>query len=350
MSLKSRFLASCVAALAIMASAQAIAADYDPPIFIEEAPEWVPVEIGSGWYLRGDVSYAFKKNYKDTRISVDDSLFDNNLVGLGWVGPVDFFSASADVWPVNGSVGFGYHLNDYIRGDLTVGYLGKENYTGSAHLSAGYLQPYSIVNAMDPALSRVPDFGCLGSRDVTTTVQSIDSTGSPVGAPSVNTISNADWRNDCMVYGAAEKAAWNGMANGYVDLGTISGFTPYVGAGIGLLFTSTKFSAEGACENERRSQTTSTSTAVSTTEVNFNCRGTPGRHQAADYSKTDYNFMYSLSAGVAYQVAENTKIDVGYQYLSAPNVRHYVINEDGIHSRKGLSEHQIKVGLRYELW
>ena len=30
-----------------------------------------------------------------------------------------------------------------------------------------------------------------------------------------------------------EHNVWSGMANGYVDLGTIAGFTPYVGAGIG---------------------------------------------------------------------------------------------------------------------
>jgi opacity protein-like surface antigen len=350
MSLKSRFLASCVATLAINTGTQATAADYDPPIFIEEAPEWVPVEIGSGWYLRGDVNYAFKKSYKDTRISVDDSLFDNNYLGLGEIGPVDFFGAEEKRWPVTGSVGVGYRFSDYIRGDLNIGYLGSDRHSGSAHLSAGYLQPYSVVNAMDPSLFNVPDFGCLGSREVTATVQPLDGTGNPSGPAQVNTVNNADWRMDCMIYGIAERSAWNGMANGYVDLGTIAGFTPYVGAGIGLLYTSTRLHGSGDCQNRRSQEITTTSSEITTIEVDFACRGGEGRHEAGSYSKTDYNLMYSLSAGVAYQVAENTKLDLGYQYLSAPSVRHYALTDNGVELRRGVSEHQIKVGLRYELW
>ena len=350
MSFNTRLLASCVATLAILSGTQAIAADYDPPIFIEEAPEWVPVEIGSGWYLRGDVNYAFKKNYRDYQISVDDSLFDNNYLGLGEIGPVDFFGFEEKRWPVTGSVGIGYRFTDYIRGDLNIGYLGKESYSGSAHLSAGYLQPYALVNAMNPALVDVPDFGCLGSRNITSTVQPLDGAGNPSGPALVNTFNDPDWRMHCMVYGTAERSAWNGMANGYVDLGTIAGFTPYVGAGVGLLYTSTRLQGVGDCENRNWDTTRTAATQIETLEVDFACRGGAGRHEAGSYSKTDYNLMYSLSAGVAYQVAENTKLDLGYQYLSAPNVRHYALTDNGVELRRGVSEHQIKVGLRYELW
>ena len=38
----------------------AIAADYEPPIVIDQPVEEVPVEIGSGWYLRGDIGYNFQ--------------------------------------------------------------------------------------------------------------------------------------------------------------------------------------------------------------------------------------------------------------------------------------------------
>lgn len=349
MSLKSRFLASCVAALAITASAQAIAADYDPPIFIEEAPEWVPVEIGSGWYLRGDVSYAFKKNHRDSQISVERSLF-NEYLGVGTIGPIDFYSVEENRWPVTGSAGVGYRFSDYVRGDINIGYLGKESYAGPAHLRAGYLQPYRAIDAMDPAFLVPPEIGCSGSREVTESVQAVDGAGNPVGPAQVNTVNNADWRMDCMVYGTAERSSWNGMANGYVDLGTIAGFTPYVGAGIGVLYTSTRLHGAGDCQNRRREEIVTTPSEVKTIEVDFACRGGEGRREAGSSSKTDYNLMYSLSAGVAYQVAENTKLDFGYQYLSAPNVHHYALTDNGFELRRGVSEHQIKVGLRYELW
>ena len=37
----------------------ALAADYDPPIVIDAVDDYVPVEVGNGWYLRGDLGYAF---------------------------------------------------------------------------------------------------------------------------------------------------------------------------------------------------------------------------------------------------------------------------------------------------
>ena len=33
-------------------------ADDEPPVLVEQ-PEEVPVEVGSGWYLRGDIGYNF---------------------------------------------------------------------------------------------------------------------------------------------------------------------------------------------------------------------------------------------------------------------------------------------------
>ena len=52
-------LALLLAAAALGPLPAAYAADYDPPIIVEEATEYVPVEVGSGWYLRGDVGYNF---------------------------------------------------------------------------------------------------------------------------------------------------------------------------------------------------------------------------------------------------------------------------------------------------
>ncbi len=59
-------------AAATLLPAAALAADYDPPIYVDEAPEYVPVEVGSGWYLRGDVGYAFKRNYKNEAFAADE--------------------------------------------------------------------------------------------------------------------------------------------------------------------------------------------------------------------------------------------------------------------------------------
>jgi opacity protein-like surface antigen len=54
---RSTSLTLTAAALALATAWPALAADYDPPILLEDAPSYVPVEVGSSWYLRGDVSY-----------------------------------------------------------------------------------------------------------------------------------------------------------------------------------------------------------------------------------------------------------------------------------------------------
>jgi len=102
-------------ALAAVAAGPALAADYDPPIFIEEAPEFVPVEIGSGWYLRGDITY-----------NAGDAVYDFPGVTHRRFG---------------GGVGFGYHFTDNFRTDVTVSYLGSDRFSyddGTDSLSASY--------------------------------------------------------------------------------------------------------------------------------------------------------------------------------------------------------------------
>ncbi|RWK45561.1 MAG: porin family protein, partial [Mesorhizobium sp.] len=66
---------------------------------------------------------------------------------------------------------------------------------------------------------------------------------------------------------------------------------------------------------------------------------------------TQYSFAYSLNAGVAYQVSKNLLVDVGYQYLSSPDAEYATLADlDDSPIRKGIDSHQVKVGLRYDLW
>ena len=153
MTLKSRVLAACAFLAAVplgsLPLGQAVAADYDPPIYIEEAPEYVPVEVGSAWYLRGDIGYNAGK-----------PVYDVSLPGVSH----DRFG---------GGIGFGYHFNDNFRADLTVNYLGGDDFLyddGTTSIDASY-------------------------------------------------------------------SAWSGLVSGYYDIATVVGITPYVGAGVGLTYT-----------------------------------------------------------------------------------------------------------------
>jgi opacity protein-like surface antigen len=228
----------------------ALAADYDPPIYVDEAPEYVPVEVGSGWYLRGDVSYLPEESYRN----VD---FGSLTVGY-----------SNDEKPVFASIGFGYHFNDYLRADINVGFLPGNETSASFDNS-----PNDIASAR------------------------------------------------------VENSARTAIVNGYVDLGTYVGLTPYIGAGIGLF--QGKYKASSAFDDL-----------------------TPADADAATaLSKTKYSWAYTLNAGVAYQISKNVSVDLGYQYMSAPDAEYARLDGPGTYSvHKGVDNHQIKVGLRYDLW
>ncbi|MCQ0986776.1 outer membrane protein [Jiella marina] len=101
-------------------SGAASAADILPPIYdapvYQDVPEVVPVEIGTGWYLRGDVGYSFKSDApSDFTLQFDDG-----------TAITDLFRGSYDGLEIDAaptfSIGAGYKFNEFLRADATVGY------------------------------------------------------------------------------------------------------------------------------------------------------------------------------------------------------------------------------------
>jgi len=215
-------------AVVLLPAVPGYAADYEPPIVVEEAP-LVPVEVGSGWYLRGDVSYSANKSVYDVE-SLEDNI-DNNRLG--------------------GSIGFGYHFTDLLRADVNLAYIASDDY----------------------------DDGVI----------------------------------------SAERRVWGGMVNGYLDLGTFVGLTPYVGAGAGLLYTTHEISGAD-----------------------------PFLTDTFNSIDSQYEFAYALNAGVNYQMTKNLSVDVGYQYLNSPGTKYVDVDAGTV--EEGVDFHQVKVGLRYDLW
>jgi opacity protein-like surface antigen len=225
------------AALVLTPLAPALAADYEPPVVVNAPDQFVPVEVGTGWYLRGDIAYGVNKSFKN----------------IDFAAPP--LSHSEDETTFSGSIGFGYHFTDWLRADLNLGYL-----------------PGNKVSASD----------------------GIDS-------------------------GKIKNSAWYGMANAYADLGTYVGITPYIGAGAGLV----------------RSNPQASTTAGG------------GAHE----DSTDYSFAYTLNAGLSYAVSKDVSVDLGYQYLSAPDAKTVSLDApDSYSTHKGIHYHQIRLGLRYDLW
>jgi opacity protein-like surface antigen len=181
--------------MALMPFAQgALAADMIQPAY-EDVPEVVPVEIGSGWYLRGDVSYDFKDKTHGSYVTYADPDTDvcGDLCGTG------YDTQSYDEWKLGESADFGagvgYQFTDYFRGDLTAHYW------------------HADIDGRNESIACGEFCGSIESSKAT---------------------------------------AWELMANAYVDMGTFAGFTPYVGAGVGAVnidydnFKSTNYFADGS--------------------------------------------------------------------------------------------------------
>jgi opacity protein-like surface antigen len=266
-----------------------LAADLIEPVY-EEVPEIVPVEVGSGWYLRGDVSYDFKSD-------LDASYRTFGPVGCPGGCGIDptYDDQDYDGFEIdsgaNVGVGFGYQFTDYFRGDLT----------------AHYWQ----------ADVKGDDRGGFG----------IDCYG--------NVITDAECRSE----DSSKISAWELMANAYVDLGTFAGFTPYVGAGVGAVhvkyddFTNTSYSVYDGVDG---------AVAYSATH--------PGesdwRFAYALMAGASYDLTQSLKLDVGYRYVNVDEGDMfGFDSYTAGFGAAGAQGKDD-----GFDRHTIQAGLRYSLF
>lgn len=240
-SLKALTLASAVA-LAVLPMAHipaAFAADLlPPPPQLEPPPLRGPVEE-VGFYMRSDIGVA-AVSASNLRSTFTDG---STLASLGAVdGPVSV----EDNYIL--SLGLGWQFNQWFRADLTAEYRGSSSYSSSV--------TYQWGNALTNASGCYPGSGLVCGDQYNGTVK----TG---------------------LF----------LANGYVDVGSWYGFTPYVGGGIGLAVYQTS--------------------GVKDTGL-YPTAGAFGF--APNYNGT--NFAWSLTGGVAYAIAPNLKLDVAYRYVN----------------------------------
>lgn len=283
--MKSIMSRSLVAALLLSASGPALTADLDNIIYAPEMPRTVPVEVGNGWYLRGDVSYNFSTDGGGTSFRTYDT-------ATLTYGTQNYSSSSMSTdWGVGGAIG--YQFTDWFRAEAALDY-----YSGSFN---------NASSSSTPCLSGI---------------------GGPVGT-------------GCSTTGAADFDAYGLMANGYVDLGTYVGFTPYVGAGAGMtLVAYDNYNSQDVCVD---------GIAV--------CAGAtfPAQSHAG---LSDWRFTYSLMAGMAYSFSKNLKADVGYRYINVAGGDAYGFGTTAVAggasgvqgTDDGFNVHQIRASLRYSLW
>ncbi|AFL53717.1 opacity protein-like surface antigen [Sinorhizobium fredii] len=268
-----------VLGIGLMAPAAARAADED----LLDAPEIkisTEADKGGRVYLRGDIGYS-------GWLDEGDPFYRNFDGGTGGYSNVPFDSARFDK-PLSGTIGVGYRFSDVFRADLTAEYF-EGRFDGSS-------------------LSANP---CAGEGAGTS----------------------------CALSHSANFSALGLMANGYVDLATLAGFTPYVGAGIGATHIDWKTVRES-------------STCVAGGSA---CSGAAG---GTSYGGRDsWRFTYAVMAGVSYDVTDRLKFEIGYRYSRIADGGMFSFGAEalaGANGSKGyddgLSRHEIRAGLRFALW
>jgi opacity protein-like surface antigen len=242
---------------------------------ITEAPE---VTIASdaattGWYIRGDIGYAAWIGDEGASYRIDNA--NRNTVSAG------AFDSSRFAKPFSFGGGIGYQFTDIWRADLT-GDFSTSDFSGMAR------------------------------------------SGQPCAAAPAGTSCSYDTRGDMRANGI--------LANGYVDLATVKGFTPYLGAGLGV--TNVRWS-------NMRSQPGCVNGASA-------CSGTAPAQQDLD-GASSWRFTYALMAGVSYEIADHIKLDLGYRFSDIAGGD--MFSSAGLSGHDdGLMRHEFRIGIRIAAW
>jgi opacity protein-like surface antigen len=289
-----------------VAASQAQAADLGLPGEAELPSLDRNVEFGTGWYIRGSVAWALQ-----TQPSLQPDF-------------TSVPSSHSSDWALE--IGSGYQFNKWFRTDLSYTYYGPQKVSGNG----------AFVNcpaSLDPLYHNPAD---------PTTLYGV--------APDPS---------QCTPQQSASLQKNLLLANGFIDLGTWYGVTPYVGAGIGAAYIR---ATESVNFVNNSSGTTYNATLTlpnpypvpliyynPTTGLPFNPQphyNTGVQNWNFSNSTQKFSFAFALMGGVAYDLTSNMKLDIGYRYVNFGSF-------SGISSLSGalfsnqITTQEIRVGLRY---
>jgi len=277
-------------------------------------------EAGSNWYIRGDLGISF-----DEAPSISISSFAAPPPGLV---ATPYTTPAGTNWSTTnftGGVGAGYRYNDYLRFDATWDY--RTGPGGTRQTAVIY--PYSLTGVSSQT-SPYQELGYL-----------------------YNTSNTCNATTDVKQYNNAF------LANGYVDLGTYSGFTPYVGGGLGFNMNIMEGSLNANETANGQPYLANLSPVGAYPLVWVDPHGNPIAPQpsiafAQQYwnrsiGSTTYTFAWALSAGFGFQLNPSTTLDIGYRYLNSGAVNTLINSPTGLTIKQSNVSQQLRVGIRYVL-
>ena len=119
------------------------------------------------------------------------------------------------------------------------------------------------------------------------------------------------------------------LFNGYLDLGTWFGLTPYVGAGVGFNSNWQKYTAG----------------SYAPSFADYYNGGAIGAYYSPTGVSKRMQLAYAGMAGVSYAFAPHVSVDLGYRYLGLGTTQ--VFNAVYGLKDKRIDAHEVRLGLRY---
>jgi opacity protein-like surface antigen len=254
----------------------AAGADFDQPV-----PDFPPppapdmVEFATNWYVRGDLAYA-------------QETFPN-------ISPFTLGSSPSMLNSFSAGIGGGYKVNNWFRTDLILDYRSDIHAAGTGTASC-----FINVSNPSPFQPNPQPETCTGLFD--------------------NKIRR-----------------WDLLANGYFDLGTWDGFTPYIGAGAGVTWAHINQSVNFAFNGQ---------------PCFASCGFTDGSNIVtfADFDHTQgqtiYRFAWALMAGVAIAMTDHAQFDVGYRFLDLGSLTG-ISPVTGTPVTQRVRANEVRAGVRY---
>ena len=305
-----------LACAGLAVAAPASAADLlgtSPPLTMPGSQAPTMFELGTNWYVRGDIGISF-----DRAPSVSFSSIA--LPPLGVVGAPLTIGNGAN-WTTTdftGGAGFGYRWNDWLRFDATWDY----------RTGPGGTRQTTVVCPYAP-LAPLPT-GFL-----------YNTTNTCNGSASVHQYDNAF------------------LGNAYVDLGTYYGFTPYVGGGLGLNMNTLSGSVNFNETANGQPYAADLTAFGPSPPVWVNSQGQTVAPQPnipfapqfwnRSIRSTTWSMAWALAAGLGFKLTPSATLDIGYRYLNSGTVNTLINPQTGATIRQSNASHQIRVGVLYYL-
>jgi opacity protein-like surface antigen len=273
-------------------------------------------EVGSNWYVRGDLGISFDRAPSVSFPNLASAAF-------GPLGAPLTIGSGANWTTTNftGGAGFGYRWNDWLRFDATWDY--RTGPGGSRQ--AAVVCPYGLTGVSSPA--GVP-LGFL-----------YDTTNTCNGSASVRQYDNVF------------------LANAYLDLGTYYGFTPYVGGGLGMNMNTLTASSSYTETANGQPYVANLTPVPPFPPVWVNTQGQTLAPQPnvtfgqqfwnRSIRSTTWSMAWALAAGVGYKITPSMTLDVGYRYLNSGTVNTLLNPQTGATIHQNNASHQFRVGVLY---